>query len=76
MIIYCKPTLIHYNLTWDLQKRYWFTDTICWEQDVDYVENNIPEAIKDWFAAKNICDKEALANLAKFSRTQIKVGLQ
>lgn len=26
---------------------------------------------EDWFAVRNICDNEALANLAKISHTQI-----
>jgi hypothetical protein len=29
-----------------------------------------------WFAMRNIRDTEVLANLAKFSRSRIKVGLQ
>lgn len=31
---------------------------------------------KGWFAAINFCDDEALANLAKFSSSRVKVGLQ
>ena len=31
---------------------------------------------KDWFAARNISNNEALADLAKIFYTQIKIGLQ
>lgn len=33
--------------------------------DQDYLEKNTPEAFEDWFAARNIQDKDALMSLAK-----------
>lgn len=35
-------------------------------------EKKVPEVFEDWFPMKNICNGEALANLAKISRTKIK----
>lgn len=46
------------------------------DQDLNNLDNNVPETFNDWFAARNICDDKVLANLMKFSRTRIKVGLQ
>lgn len=50
--------------------------TIFREQDEDYMENNIPDAFKDWISARNFCEEGALVNLIKISRMQIKAGLQ
>lgn len=46
------------------------------DQDVDYLEKNIPETFKDWLAPRNIRNNEALANVAKFTRAGIKFGIQ
>lgn len=48
------------------------------DQDVDYLEwisIKLIETVGDWFTTRNICDIEALANLAKNSCMQIKIGL-
>lgn len=54
----------------------WFAVTNFHDQDVDYLEKNIPETFKDWLAPRNICNNEALANVAKFTRAGIKFGIQ
>lgn len=41
------------------------------DQHADYLETDLPNTVDDWFAARNINDDKALANLAK-----IKDGLQ
>lgn len=41
-------------------------------QDVDYLENNIPETLEDWFTGEKYLPgyhEDAFVNLAKFSRT-------
>lgn len=45
------------------------------DQDVDYLDIKLRETFGDWFTTRNICDIEALANLAKNSCMQIKIGL-
>lgn len=46
------------------------------DQDVDYLEIDIPQKFENWFAGINISNNEAFTKLAKISRKQIKVGLQ
>lgn len=46
------------------------------DQDLDYLEKNIPETFKDWLAPRNICNNEALGNVAKFTHAGIKFGIQ
>lgn len=55
------------TLLWNLLKINWITATIIHNENVDYLDNNIPETFNHWFTAKNICYDTALANLAKFS---------
>lgn len=38
-----------------------------YDHDLHYLKNNIQEAFDDWFVARNIRDKEALANLTMIS---------
>lgn len=66
--VYCKPKLLSAKtLLWNLRKMDWITATIIHNENVDYLDNNIPETFNHWFTAKNICYDTALANLAKFS---------
>lgn len=44
-------------------------------QDLNYLENNLPQTFDDRFTVRNIRDK-ALAKLPKISHTQIHVSLQ
>lgn len=46
-----------------------------YDQDEDYLEKNVPKTFKNWFAARNIRDNEALVNLEKISCPQIKVTM-
>lgn len=46
-----------------------------YDQDEDYLEKNVPKTIKNWLAARNIRDDEALVNLEKISCPQIKVTM-
>lgn len=46
------------------------------DQDVDYLEIDIPQNFENWFAGINISNNEAFTKLAKISHKQIKVGLQ
>lgn len=54
------------TLLWNLRKMNWITATIIHNENLDYLDNNIPETFNHWFTAKNICYDTALANLAKF----------
>lgn len=45
------------------------------DQNIVYLENIIPEAFQDMFAAIVIRDDKALENIAKISRKRMKVGL-
>lgn len=54
------------TLLWNLRKMNWITATIIHNENVDYLDNYIPETFNHWFTAKNICYDMALANLAKF----------
>lgn len=51
----------------NLLKINWITATIIHNENVDYLDNNIPETFNHWFTARNICYDTALAKLAKFS---------
>lgn len=60
----------------DLPEINWFVATNFCDQNVDYLENDMPKTFVDWFMARNIHDDKALSNLVKISRMRIKVGLQ
>lgn len=56
----------------DITKINWFMVTNLCNQDVDYLENNIPETLEDWFTGEKYLPgyhEDAFVNLAKFSRT-------
>lgn len=38
-----------------------FVTTNSHNQDADYLKNNKPETLENWFTMKNICQDEALA---------------
>lgn len=59
----------------DLKKN-WFAAIKFRDLNLDYLKNIIAKTFEDWFAAKNIPNDKAFVNLAKNSRTWIKVGLQ
>lgn len=45
--------------------------------DADYLETYLPYTDHDWFTENNICEAEALANIAnKISHTRIQIGLK
>lgn len=76
---YCKPTLICDNFFFFCERPVinWFAATNIHVQTLStpccYFTHN---AITDQFAERNIHNREAIANLAKFFHTPIKVGLQ
>lgn len=43
------------------------------DQNVDHLDNHLPETFYDWFAVRDNRDKKALADLTKISHTQIVV---
>lgn len=67
MYIYTVNQPLSAKTLWNLRKMDWITATIIHNENVDYLDNNIPETFNHWFTAKNICYDTALANLAKFS---------
>lgn len=69
-LIYVTPLANIYLQRRYLPKIYLFAETIFCEQDVDYRGKNMPETLKDWFAARNIPDDESFA---KIPSTRIKV---
>lgn len=55
------------TLLWNLLMINWITATIIHNENVHYLDNNIPETFNHWFTARNICYDTPLAKLAKFS---------
>lgn len=68
---YCKPSLFC-----DLPDINLIAATNYREQDVHYIDNTAQETFNNGFAVGNIRVNESLANLSKYFRTQIKIGLQ
>lgn len=63
---HCKPTLICDDFLFhDLPELHWLTASNFRDQDVDYLENKLPETFDDWFAMRNVC--AIIKALAKIS---------
>lgn len=75
----CRPKPIvdsrrlysRFSCRWNGSRRPTF---VIW--DVDYLDTYLPYTDHDWFTENNICETEALANIAKISHTRIQIGLQ
>lgn len=61
-----KQTHIATTLFCTLLEINWFVASNFPDQNVDYLENNIPQT-EDWCTARNIHDDEAFTYLRKFS---------